>query len=294
MIKYRDIDNDIDISSITIEDSFYCATKWKISHADQPLYLMLCGNDVLERTFGNFRLKNSSMDNLELIFCARNTELCTNMQSKHPEWYKGRTKIMRRLCLDYSNTPDWNAENLKLANVDLIAVYNQGRAKAELLLNKIPKYSGRNCDFASFAAGGCTFKIPDGKTMIGVSLIDIESISEESIEYESEEVNSIHDLVQNNSPHDPQIEVDGAIVFKATVVKNLFSANPLSKDRLGRIKDYSRIYQDDPELNNNTSMDSTIMPGDPILAKTKETIELYVIKSIRKANEVCKFWKALL
>ena len=36
-------------SQATFEDSFYCAVKWKLYHPNEPLYLMLWNNDVLER-----------------------------------------------------------------------------------------------------------------------------------------------------------------------------------------------------------------------------------------------------
>ena len=60
-----------DIQS-TFEDAFYCATKWKLHHPDLPLYLMLCSNDVLERLFGNLRLKYQFRN---YIWCSCNASL---------------------------------------------------------------------------------------------------------------------------------------------------------------------------------------------------------------------------
>ena len=37
----------------TFRDGYFCATKYKVYHPNEPLYLVLCGNDGLGRIFGN-------------------------------------------------------------------------------------------------------------------------------------------------------------------------------------------------------------------------------------------------
>ena len=81
------------------------------------------------------------------------------------------------------------------------------------------------------------------------------------------------------------MEIDGNLVYKATVVKNSFSANPLSKDRLKRIRGLSRVEQN---ASTSDELATMVMPGDPILVKGKDNLQIGVIKSLRKANEKCK------
>ena len=92
----------------TFEDSFYSAVKWQIAHRDIPLYLMLLGNDTIERVFGNIRLKykHNGIDSLEIINAAKAIELSTNLLEKHSSWTTGNRSLMKRLCLDYSNQRD--------------------------------------------------------------------------------------------------------------------------------------------------------------------------------------------
>ena len=146
-----------DIQS-TFEDAFYCATKWKLHHPDLPLYLMLCSNDVLERLFGNLRLKyrHCTIDNLEIIYGARAMQACTNMMTKHPDWFQKNRNVMQRLCLHYSNPKDWGAENLVLRNVNIVSTWNIGRANAEQILNKLHKYKGDKNDFFEISRDGYT------------------------------------------------------------------------------------------------------------------------------------------
>ena len=122
---------------------------------------MLCGNDVIERYFGNLRMKygHCSIDNLELIFATRAMQLCTDMTYKHPEWFKHNRSTMQRLCLDYSNPKDWKKERLILRDIDLLSVWNTGRAVAEQNLNKFPKYQGDVSDFTQLALQGFTLLI---------------------------------------------------------------------------------------------------------------------------------------
>ena len=128
----------------TFEDAFYCANKWQIAHANEPFFLMLLGNDPIERAFGNIRLKyrHCSVDNLELINASRAMEYSSKILSKHSEWTGGKRAIMRRLALDYCNPRNLNAQNQILLGVDIIGTWNVGRANAEKVLNKFERYGG--------------------------------------------------------------------------------------------------------------------------------------------------------
>ena len=86
-------------------------------------YLMLCSNDVLERLFGNIRMKYRQC----LIYSARTIYANGDMMTKHPEWFKKNRNVMERLCLDYSSPKDWSPELLNLMSVDIISVWNAGR-----------------------------------------------------------------------------------------------------------------------------------------------------------------------
>ena len=57
----------------TFKDAFFCSAKWKVHHPEEPFFLMLCSNDVLERFFGCLRLKYKfcSIDNLEILYASR-------------------------------------------------------------------------------------------------------------------------------------------------------------------------------------------------------------------------------
>ena len=74
--------------------------------------------------------------------------------------------------------------------------------------------------------------------------------------------------------HDPQIEIDGKHVYKATAVKSLFSANPLSKDRLRRVRGLSKFTDVGEDTPSDLSIDSSVMVGDPLLVNVKGTLEL--------------------
>ena len=86
-----------------LEDVFYCVAKWKANCPELPLYLMsLGGNDVLERLFGNIRLKIwllCCVDNLQLINSVRAMEECSDILRKHPEWSKKSKKCYEKVML---------------------------------------------------------------------------------------------------------------------------------------------------------------------------------------------------
>ena len=105
----------------TFINFFFCAAKYKIHHLDEPLYSILLGTDILERLFGNYRLKMdvNSLDALELIYTTRAITKCEEILESHPTWVSNSGEVMDRLSLDYSKPSNWNSDTLILRDVDI-------------------------------------------------------------------------------------------------------------------------------------------------------------------------------
>ena len=94
---------------------------------------------------------------------------------------------------------------------------------------------------------------------------------------------SIIDMVpQARESYDPQIELDGTHVYKATIVKSLFSSNPMSKDRLRRVRGMTKFTGEQSEA--DMSIESSIMVGDPLLIDTKGTLRVSKVIKLMKAG----------
>ena len=116
----------------TFQNIFFCVAKYKVYHPHSPLFLMLLGTDVLERLFGNMRMKlKSGFDNLDIIYCSRAMEEVERIMESHPSWVSSMGKVMRRLALDYSKTSNWNVDKLCLHEVDIKAAWESGRRYVE-------------------------------------------------------------------------------------------------------------------------------------------------------------------
>ena len=303
----------------TFEDSYYCATKWKIYHPYEPLYLMLCSNDVIERMFGNIRMRYSqtSLDNLELINSARAMKACTETMMKHPSWTRKNRSVSQRLALDYSNPQDWIENKLILNDVDIVSVWNTGRAIAEQHLNSTKRHAGTKSDFASYYVSGFTFLKPCGK-LIGINEIEVDfsaaSVADmiSTLPFENssaESRNALHfeqtsadtpttgtsyidmfeDVSNQRYRYDCQIDVDGQYVYKATVVKHLLnnssSTLSLSNDRLRKIQGLSKY----PQNASTDTLDQDLHCGDPILVSVgNNNLRLAIIKTLKKANRTQK------
>ena len=102
--------------------------------ASKPLFLVQNGTDILERFFGNVRLHmKTGLDALKMINCATAMTTCDEIMMNHPDWQKG-SRTMWRLCLDYSNPKEWNAEELCLAGVDIVSEWKIGMLNANISL----------------------------------------------------------------------------------------------------------------------------------------------------------------
>ena len=133
--------------------------------------------------------------------------------------------------------------------------------------------------------------MPFGDRIIGVTPIPDEPLTtvDESIGnddlgqvVDTEEANSIIDIISSNAKHDPQLEVEGNMIYKATYLKNCFSSNPLSKDRLRRVRGLSRFEENESD---DTLDDQTLMIGDPILARVKDDLKICVLLNITRGKE---------
>ena len=111
-------------SKLLYRNSCTMIYKWKEYHPTLRFFLMLCSNNVIERLFGNLRLKyrHSAINNLEIIFAARSLQLLSDMMVKHPEWFVKNRNVMERLSLDYSSPKEWKLDGLMLENVDIVSV----------------------------------------------------------------------------------------------------------------------------------------------------------------------------
>lgn len=296
----------------TFENAFFCAAKFQVRHPDEPLWLMLLGTDVLERLFGNMRQKNKSgFDCMDMIYMSRSMAQVTRILDKHPDWVSNGSKLMTRLCLDYSKPSNWDKSKLVLKDADIPALWEMGRHKSELAFLGVKK-----CDF--FKMKNVTLLKPRGHK-VGLKPLP-EEIDEESITVEHEEdedgdagemnddgndgdttdnddesddvqvagetdapTSSIMDYIDEPSSrtkHDNQIEIDGEFYFKASVVRQLFDQSAASNDRLKRVRAMSR-YQDDEEQQ-KLWLDNVIMIGDPLLADNKISVITKIMKSNKK------------
>ena len=154
-------------------------------------------------------------------------------------------------------------------------------------------------DFFEIAAAGHTLLRPYDDKNIGLTEIEIDFTCNRLVEEISQELststeedlednpsNSLIDMISppSQNQHDPQVEIDGSYVFKATIVKSLFSSDPMSKDRLRRVRGLTKFTDDCPR----TMADKFLMIGDPLLAKDKGKILLTKISSINQGGRKVK------
>ena len=80
------------------------------------------------------------------------------------------------------------------------------------------------------------------------------------------------------------VDVDGSYVYKATVMKNMFSSNPFSKDRLRRVRVMRTLNTKETDV----SIETAVMVGDPILVNIKKKVNVTQIKLIKKGGKTKK------
>ena len=83
--------------------------------------------------------------------------------------------------------------------------------------------------------------------------------------------------------------VDNGYIYKASIVKSLFSSNPLSRDRLRKVRGLTK-FTDDSTGNSDgqQAIESSLMVGDPLLVKVKDRLKIAKIEAIRVANRKVK------
>ena len=81
-------------------------------------------------------------------------------------------------------------------------------------------------------------------------------------------------------------QVDGTPVYKASIVKSLFSSEPLSRDRLRKVRGMTKYTETSSP---SESIETAIMPGDPILINIKGELKIAKITLVKKANRKVKF-----
>ena len=250
----------------TFQNSFLVAAKFQLYGPDHPCYLMLTGTDVLERMFGNCRNKlgHNTTDCLGMVNMARSLNSCSAVLESHPDW-ASKSHRNRRLALDYSNPEEWIKENLITRDLDLYQLFRRGKVKAEFLLQE--KTPQKDNDFSKLHREECTFLRPKGKLIglaeekvapeikdKGTATVASENTTSPSVDETAgtssestatEPDGSLTSYIEDPvGKHSPTVMVEGSGVhFKATVVKEIFSSDGMSKDRLKRVRAYSRLEQ---------------------------------------------------
>ena len=106
----------------------------------------------------------SGFDCLDMIYISRAMVECSRILDSHPTWVSSGSKVMSRLCLDYSKPSNWNNEMLMLADTNIPALWEKGRHFAE------SAFLGRdNCDFFEMMTIGVTLLKPFGDQKVGLT-----------------------------------------------------------------------------------------------------------------------------
>ena len=279
----------------TFKDAYFCSTKFKVYHPTEPLYLVLCGNDPLERNFGNMRMKagHSSFDVLGLIHCSHSISKCQDILDQNPNWLNKRDEVMKRLCLDYSNPSNWDAEKLKMEDVNVVEAWCTGRLDAELFFKSETNYSVEKYDFSLFntAKSNCqiTFLKLNG-TKVGLNPLEVDwSLDEHDNNHNVEEgddnsVCSISDYIDQPGEIkiSPQVEVDGNLMYKASVIRQLFTGEGASKDRLRRVQGLSRFSA---TTDNSIDLHDLLLVGDPVLVYGALIPQICIVQKLLVGNK---------
>ena len=274
-------------------DALFCCGKSKEFCPNEPMYLVLDGTDLLERFFGNIRMrfKGGNYNTLEMINSARSMQACDKiLMVDHPEWVK-KSRVQRRLALDYSNPAVWKEDKLILENVNIRAVWKSGYHKA---LSMVPENAATIIENAL-----TTLRCPIKKDIVvGIDQSgqdwsrddpdeDVEEESANSTEVEEDDDVNLSEIIQEpDHPADPFFILDGKRVYKTTCLKKISSSQQLSKDRLRRVQGMSKYPG---EVSSNCDVDSFLINGDPVLlTNSKDGPRLANIVKISKANQTLK------
>lgn len=210
---------------------------------------------------------------------------------------------MAHISLDYSKPSNWDQDKLRLQNVDLHKCWYQGRLKAEQIAADIPNFSYENFNFVSLALNEVTLLKPFVKSKVGLkpteidwsheeytNIEDDQDISEEHLSTEeiSNDSHLIIDYVEEPSSCikiDNQIMIDGKYYYKASVIRQLFNSNIMSRDRLERVQGMSKYMDETQKVCN---LEEVLVTGDPSLVMEKHTI-LCAINVMKVGGKKKKF-----
>ena len=78
-------------------------------------------------------------------------------------------------------------------------------------------------------------------------------------------------------------------------MKSLFSSNPLSRDRLKKVRGLTKFTDEGTSVNSDgqQAIESSLMVGDPFLVKVKNRLKIAKIEAIRVANRKVKTIKLM-
>ena len=106
-----------------------------------------------------------------MLHCIGSLLRCDELLTmKHPDWSKN-SRSSGRLCLDYSNPCSWKKDSLKLADIDISALWESGHLKARSDALEYGVLKSSDDSVESMVLLGCTLKKPKGK-LIGVHEVE--------------------------------------------------------------------------------------------------------------------------
>lgn len=118
-------------------------------------------------------------------------------------------------------------------------------------------------------------------------VVDDENVTDADHDDEELEDNpseTIIDMMKINH-HDNQIDIEGKYVYKATLVKSLFSSNPMSKDRLRRVQGMTKLERNQDD---DLRVEDIIMIGDPILMRRNGKLTVAKVSNLVVAGRKTK------
>ena len=283
----------------TFIDTACCVAKTQIRCPEQPMYTIRNGTDPAERYFGDARLlyKHNQLDALEVVYCSNAISKCSDILTRHPEWAK-KGRASRRLALDYSNIHDWTGD-MVAGHVDIEKEWKLGLNEANHTALEI----GCEIDIEALEAAGVSLQKPNGD-LVGVtsrdidwSMIDdanevdeVQPVSNESTTDDASLPPLVEMITPPASGNDIMVDVDGTMVYKATILKNLTENNPLSRDRLRRVQGITRHHGSAADADVN--LDDILCLGDPVVMIAAQVPHVANIIELNSGENKVQFIKA--
>lgn len=241
---------------------------------------------------------HKNLDAFELVNSSSSIALCDDILQRHPQWVK-KGRISRRLVLDHSNCKDWTGD-LVVSHVNLKINWKVGLVEAQALAIK----AEYEFDPVQLSRDGYTLKSPFNR-VIGVndrsedwSLISpneqerLENLRQEEARqgvdesldsvFESESQDAeLTDIIGCRDKVLPYLEVEGKNVFKASILKQISKENPLSADRLRKVRGLSKFTTNEQE---KADLNDVVSVGDPIMAEYQKRMKVTVVTGIKDGD----------